>query len=258
MTSRPRVRTLFATVGLAAALAVTATPVAADLPSKVKAALADESRPAKDAERDRNRQPLKTLEFFQLSEDMRVLELMPGGGWYTRILAPVMKESGKLYVAVGTTRIEESLLTQPGFEEVEVVTMKGDFNRAEGARRFDISNMALDVKEIDLALTFRNLHNITEAGRNQMNRAVYKALKPGGLYGVIDHTRRHMGEDTSESWRRLDPVAVIKEVQAAGFELVDFSDVHHRPDDELIYEVGRRSVTGNTDRFTLLFRKPKS
>ncbi len=258
MIPRPRARILSRAVSLAIALAVTALPAAADLESKVKAALADDSRPAADAERDRNRQPLKTLEFFQLTEDMRVLELMPGGGWYTRILAPVLKDSGQLYVAVGTTRIEESLLTQPGFEAVEVVTMTGEFNRAEGARRFNFSNMALDVNEIDLALTFRNLHNLTEAGRNQMNRAVYKTLKPGGLYGVIDHTRRHMGEDSSETWRRLDPVAVIKEVQAAGFELVDFSDVHHRPDDELIYEVGRRSVSGNTDRFTLLFRKPKS
>ena len=83
------------------------------------------------------------------------------------------------------------------------------------------------------------------------------ALKPGGLYGVLDHTRRHMEPDGPENWRRMDPVLVIKEVQAAGFQLVDYSDIHFTPDDELRYEVGRKSVTGNTDRFTLLFRKPK-
>jgi predicted methyltransferase len=65
-----------------------------------------------------------------------------------------------------------------------------------------------------------------------------------------------MQGDYSEVWRRMDPVQAIKEIEAAGFEFVDYSDLHYRPDDTLQYEVGRRSVTGNTDRFTLLFRKP--
>jgi len=73
----------------------------------------------------------------------------------------------------------------------------------------------------------------------------------------VDHTRRHMAEDTYETWRRMDPVQMIKEIEAAGFEFVDYSTLHYRPDDELLYEVGRKTVTGNTDRFTLLFRKPK-
>ena len=107
-----------------------------------------------------------------------------------------------------------------------------------------------------MALTFRNMHNFTDDGRTMLNAAVFRALKPGGLYGVVDHTRRHMQSDTDENWRREDPVRTIKEVQAAGFEFVDYSDLHYRPDDELRYEVGRRSVTGNTDRFTLLFRRP--
>lgn len=239
--------------------AVALTPAAsADLKETLTAAMQAEDRPQADKDRDRNRRPIETLAFFGLKEDMRVLELLPGGGWYTRLLAPALKENGKLYLAGGTTGVEKNLLPQPGYEDVEVVEMKGEFARPEGARRFDIKDMSLPVTRIDLALTFRNLHNLSAAGREQMNRAVFEVLKPGGLYGVIDHTRRHMAEDTAESWRRLDPVAVIKEIQDAGFELVDFSDLHHRPDDALLYEVGRKSVTGNTDRFTLLFRKPKS
>ena len=73
---------------------------------------------------------------------------------------------------------------------------------------------------------------------------------------VLRVTRRHMERDNYENRRRIDPVLVIKEVEDAGFEFVDFSDLHFRADDELRFEVGRRSVTGNTDRFTLLFRKP--
>ena len=83
-----------------------------------------------------------------------------------------------------------------------------------------------------------------------------RALGSGGLYGVVDHRLRHMEPMTSENRRRTDVVQIIKEVQSAGFELVDYSDLHYRPDDELRYEVGRATVTGNTDRYTLLFRKP--
>ena len=82
---------------------------------KVNAALAAESRPDADRERDRNRRPLNTLNFFGLKDDMRVLELMPGGGWYTRVLAPALADNGKLYVAIGTGRVGERLLGEPGF-----------------------------------------------------------------------------------------------------------------------------------------------
>ena len=89
-----------------------------------------------------------------------------------------------------------------------------------------------------------------------MHQQSFEALKSGGIYGIVDHTRRHMEPDSNENRRRIDPVLVIKEVQAAGFELVDYSTLHYRADDELEYEVGRRSVSGNTDRFTFKFRKP--
>jgi predicted methyltransferase len=107
-----------------------------------------------------------------------------------------------------------------------------------------------------LVLTFRNMHNFTAEGRSHINAAAYQALKPGALFGVIDHTRRHMEPMTRENRRRTDPVQIIKEALDAGFELHAWSDLHYTPDDELRYEVGRRSVTGNSDRYTLLFRKP--
>jgi len=66
-----------------------------------------------------------------------------------------------------------------------------------------------------------------------------------------------MEADNDENRRRMDPILAIREIQAAGFELVDYATLHFRPDDELRYEVGRKTVTGNTDRFTLKFRKPE-
>jgi predicted methyltransferase len=227
-----------------------------EIDAKVEAALAAEARPDADRERDRNRRPLATLNFFGLKDDMRVLELLPGGGWYTRVLAPVLAEHGKLYVAIGAGRVSEQVLNEPGFEWVERLETTANTHRPEGSRFYVLEDFEFGVSDLDMVLTFRNLHNFDPESRARMNSQVFKALKPGGLYGVVDHTARHMEPANHENRRRVDPVMIIKELLDQGFELVDFTDLHYRADDELVFEVGRRSVTGNTDRFTLLFRKP--
>ncbi len=223
---------------------------------KVTTALAAESRPESDRERDRNRRPLETLNFFGLKDDMRVLELLPGGGWYTRLLAPVLADNGKLYVAIGAGRVKERLLGEPGFEQVEALATSDNLRRSPDRPVYLVDDFEFGVSNIDIAVTFRNLHNFDADSRARVNKAVLDALKPGGLYGVVDHTQRHMEADDPENRRRIDPVLVIKEMLEQGFEFVDYSNLHFRADDELEYEVGRRSVSGNTDRFTFLFRKP--
>ena len=85
---------------------------------------------------------------------------------------------------------------------------------------------------------------------------MFDALKPGGYYGIVDHTRRHNEPGTRENSRRVDPVRLIKEVQDAGFVLADFSDLYYRPNDALSLEVGNPAVNDRTDRVALLFRKP--
>lgn len=229
---------------------------AGEIDAKVEAALAAESRPEADVERDRNRKPLETLKFFGLEDDMTVLELIPGGGWYTRVLAPVLAENGKLYVALGTGRVSDSVLTEPGFEKVEVIETDANIRRPEGSRYYALDDFEFGISGVDMVLTFRNVHNFDAESRGRMNRAVFDVLKSGGLYGVVDHTKRHMEPENPENRRRIDPVLVIKEMLDIGFEFVGYSDLHYRADDELRYEVGRRTVTGNTDRFTFLFRKP--
>ena len=223
--------------------------------AKLKAAMDADVRTESEVERDRNRKPVETLEFFGLRDDMKVVELLPGGGWYTKLLAPVLAENGEFYVALGTGRVSENLLGQEGFDKVGVLAEDAKIYRPEGARNYVVEVDSLGVTDADIVFTFRNYHNFGPEGRAAMNAAVYDALKPGGIYAVVDHNRRHMEPDNPENRRRLDPVLAIKEIQAAGFELVDFSDLHYRPDDELRYEVGRRTVTGNTDRWTLKFRK---
>jgi len=227
-----------------------------EIDAKVEAAMADEARPDNDRERDRNRSPLETLNFFGMKDNMRVMELIPGGGWYTRILAPVLAENGKLYVALGTGRVAETLLNAPEFEQVELLETTDNIHRPDGSRFYALEDFEFGVSDLDMVLTFRNMHNFDQASRTRMNSQVFKALKSGGIYGVVDHTARHMEPQNSENVRRMDPVDAIKDLLDAGFEFVGYSDLHYRADDELVYEVGRRSVSGNSDRFTLLFKKP--
>jgi len=224
--------------------------------AKLNTALASDNRTDDEKDRDNNRLPVETLEFFGLRDDMTIVELLPGGGWYSKLLVPVVRDNGKYYAAYGTSRIAEGLYTQPGFEEVAVLATDSNVSRPEGADAYVLENADLGVTDVDMVLTFRNYHNFGPEGRAAMNEAAFDALKSGGIYAVVDHTRRHMEGDSAENGRRVDPVLAIMEIQAAGFELVDFSDLHYRADDELRYEVGRKTVTGNTDRFTLKFVKP--
>ena len=243
---------------LLALLTLVAIPALADdhVEAKIRAAMEADIRTEAEVARDRNRRPVETLEFFGLEDDMKVLELLPGGGWYTKILAPVLREKGELYVAIGTRNVSQNLVNQPGFDHVQVLDIGVGIERDGPFRTNTIPPFDFGVSDIDMALTFRNMHNFTPEGRANINKAVFEALRSGGVYGVVDHTRRHMEPMTMENRRRADAVEIIKEVLDAGFVFEGYSDLHYRPDDELRYEVGRKTVTGNTDRFTLLFRKP--
>ncbi len=224
---------------------------------KLKTALKSSVRGDADTKRDRNRRPSKTLEFFGLRDDMTVVELIPGGGWYTKLLAPIMADKGKLYVALGTGNIEKNLLKKDGFSKVSVVAADSKMGKKPGARLYFLEVSDLGVTNADMVLTFRNYHNFNREGRMAMNKAAFAALKPGGVYALVDHTQRHMEADTPENGRRFDPVTAILEIQESGFVLEASSNLHYRADDELRYEVGRKAVTGNSDRWTLKFRKPE-
>ncbi|GAC16260.1 class I SAM-dependent methyltransferase [Aliiglaciecola lipolytica] len=246
---------LFTTLGLSASFPLLAAHH--EVGDSIKAAMQSEIRSDAEKERDRNRKPVETLEFFGLKPDMKILELLPGGGWYTKILVPVVHDKGEYYAAIGTGRIKDTLSEEPSFEKMNIVAEDAKLWREEGARFYSLQIDSFGVKDLDMVLTFRNYHNFSEEGRKAMNKAAFEALKPGGIYAVVDHTARHMEPATSSNRRRVDPVLAIKEIIEAGFEFEDFSDLHYREDDELKYEVGARSVTGNTDRWTIKFRKPE-
>ena len=224
---------------------------------RVLEAMQGEIRTPEERARDANRLPAEILAFFRMREDMRVIEILPAGGWFTKILAPVLAERGKLYVTHPAGFYADAfsrIANLPGLGKIEEVGWGASGPSSGGP--FGPSGR-WDVEPLDLALTFRNYHNFSPADRAAVNRSTFAALKPGGYYGIVDHTRRHNEPDSRENGRRVDPVLVIKEVQDAGFELVDFSNLYYRPNDALALEVANPAVNDRTDRVALLFRKPE-
>ena len=227
---------------------------------KIQQLLQSDIRTAAEKARDRNRNPVATLGFFGIQENMHVLELAPGGGWYTKILGPLLRDKGKLYVVDPDYYVARTapIFKLKGLDKVVKLDWgKWDGKLDPGMRSFFPVPGKWDVHDLDMVLTFRNYHNFSQQARGLLDKQIFQILKPGGRYCVVDHTRRHMEPNNPENGRRVDPVEAIKEIQAAGFVFVDYSTANYRPDDELRYEVGRHSVTGNSDRFTLLFEKPK-
>ena len=152
----------------------------ADIADAIKAAQAAEIRTDAERARDKNRLPVETLQFFGLTQDMRVLELLPGGGWYTKLLAPVLREEGQLYLAVGTDRVRDNLLKEPGFDRVEVVPVDTEFKR-EGRR---------------------NHHRRSEFGRKTYRPGAHlpQPAQPHGNRAKDDERGRVQG---AEAWRQL-------------------------------------------------------
>ena len=130
------------------------------------------------------------------------------------------------------------------------VMFKGDQSNVEDLNRFKSEHGG------DFDMIIDDGGHTMEQMQTSLNH-LWDSVKPGGIYAVVDHTARHMEEQTPSNRRRIDPVLAIKEIQEAGFEFVDYTDLHYRADDELRYEVGVKSVSGNTDRWTIKFRKPK-
>jgi len=248
---------------LASALAITVTSSFSSfayeqsIEKQVKEVMKMEHRDDADKKRDRNRRPEKALAFWGLEQDMKVIEFAPGNGWYTKILAPLLKDKGELHLAYKQEWLTDlaPLLAKAPLNQAKPLPIPLDWNNE--AYRYDLDKFDFGMKDADMVLNIREYHNFNLADKAKLNQAAFSALKPGGRYVIVDHTRRHMQPETDELVRREDPVKVIIEVQSEGFILEKSSDMFYRPDDELRYEVGRKSVTGNTDRFTLVFKKPK-
>jgi predicted methyltransferase len=244
------------------------------------AALAGSHRSERNKARDRFRHPKETLTFFGLRNNMTVVEIWPGGGWYTEVLAPTLKGKGKLYVAeYGSNpafdyqRKEMSALKEKAKKNPEV------FGEVQFSALWAPNQLAIAPPgTADMVVTFRNVHNWLAPEYKQdpakLFGAFFTALKPGGILGVVDHRWPDpKTEDPKASNGYVSEERVISMAKAAGFELVGSSDVNRNPKDTHNYKNGVWTLLpdlavpdgedkqkyidiGESDRMTLKFRKP--
>ena len=248
----------------------------------IAAALAGDHRADKNKARDAARHPLETLTFFGLRQDMTVVELWPGGGgWYTEILAPVLRERGKLIA----TNFDASAVTDPNDYRARVSKSFADKLAAAPALYDRVEVVTVRPPEpfvlapagsVDLVVTFRNSHGWIEDGLAPMvYKAAYDALKPGGVLGVVQH--RAKSDDPRDPKVLADTGYVredylIQTIEAVGFKLDAKSEINTNPKDTKDYEKGvwalppnltlgevdraKYEAIGESDRMTLRFVKP--
>ncbi|GAB1265108.1 class I SAM-dependent methyltransferase [Aurantivibrio infirmus] len=240
-------------------------------------ALSAEHRSALNKARDSFRHPKETLEFFGLKPDMTVVEILPGGGWYTEILAPLLWEKGTLYAAQYSPN--SSISYQPrilqGFETA--TSAKPEVYGKVITRHLYPPNETVIAPpaSADMILTFRNVHNwIMVDQENEHFAAFYAALKPGGVLGVVEHRAAPgSGMEIMKTTGYVTEAYTIELAEKAGFILEAKSDINANPKDLKNYDNGvwtlpptyalgekdkaRYQAIGESDRMTLRFRKPK-
>lgn len=225
-------------------------------PAYLQTAIANPDRPQADLEKDGLRKPLLLMSFAEVKPGEKILELIPGTGYFTRIFSNIVGPSGHVYALVPSELIKvapksaddvNAMLAQPTFSNVTVsITPSAAVTAAE---------------PVDLVWTSDNYHDIYGFfGADQalaFDRAIFRALKPGGTFIVIDHVAKPNTSDTSPTTlHRIDPATVKAQVVSAGFEFVAESKALKNPDDAHETTVFVAAIRGKTDQFVYRFRKP--
>jgi predicted methyltransferase len=268
----PRFRELFVVSLLA--FGYTAAPAATPADPALVSVVASPARSPAAVARDSARHPVEELSFFGLAPTMTVVELWPGGGYWTDILGPYLVSTGRYYIAVPTSGDPEEDAGLKRFREriaAEKDRLGTPRETTLGAGHFDIAPPG----SADLVLTFRNLHNWMDGGfANEALAACFKALKPGGILGIEEHRGRNdqpQDPKAKNGYVRQDyTIALAKK---AGFEFVAASEVNANPRDTKDWVDGvwtlpptlsqgekdraRYVAIGEADNYVLKFRKPK-
>ena len=235
----------------------------------LSAAIQSEDRSAKNVVRDQYRNPAETLSFFEIKPNMTVVELSPGGGWYTEILANYLHEPGMLiaahfdkdskvgYFKRGRANFEKKIASSSMYSNVEIVDLS--------------SNLAKE-GSVDAVITFRNLHNWLGPQMDSIFANSFKALRPGGIFGVVEH-RANPGTSMEEMKKSgyVTEEHAIRVAKKHGFTLVSTSEINANNKDTKNHPKGvwtlppnlrlkdvekeKYIAIGESDRMTLLFKK---
>ena len=229
------------------------SPSGAVAQSELESILASAARPPADREQDSGRRPGQVIEFFGIERGDRVADLLAGGGYWTRILVPLVGADGRVYAGNNPFFAEyfgeafDALLSEPAF--ANVVRIDGPVDR-----------LALPADgSLDAVLMVMAYHDLflTDEDRAELNRRVFAALKPGGVYGIVDHEAgAGVAATKAEALHRIEKQAVVAEVEAAGFRLAREADFLRNAADDHSLAIFAPAVAGKTDRFVLRFERP--
>jgi predicted methyltransferase len=236
--------------------------------SPLSAALSAPTRTPANVARDKYRHPAETLTFFGLKPDQTVVELWPGGGWYTEILAPYLAPAGSLRVVPPSGNYEQRIRTKiasnPIYGKVQVAT----FNAGQPT--------SIAPGSADLVLTFRNVHSWLGGEApiaDQVFAEAFRMLKPGGTLGVVEHRLPEEADDARQMTSGYVKVSTVRRLaEAAGFQFAGASEINANPKDTKDYPEGvwtlppslrlgdkdreKYLAIGESDRMTLKFVKP--
>ena len=223
----------------------------------IAAAVADANRPAADKLRDADRKPVRTLEILGIKPGEQVAELLPGGGYFTRIFSKAVGPAGHVYALV-PERPENAPVDMPDLAgKVRAIAAEPNYANVTVIVQ-PLTHLVTPV-QVDLVFTAQNYHDLHNFPVDVVgfNKIVLDSLKPGGLYVVLDHSAPPgSGLQDTKTLHRIDADVVKKEVTAAGFEFVGASDVLANADDQRTAIVFDPRIRGKTDQFILKFRKP--
>jgi predicted methyltransferase len=218
----------------------------------VTAAVADTGRPAADTARDENRKPAEVVAVSGLKPGDVVAELGSSGGYYSRVLSKVVGPKGKVFAVVNAAQLAARPASADAIKAIAAV----DTNIVIVPD--DYTKLSALPEKVDMVWTTDNYHDYHNAiDMVAFDKAVFDALKPGGIFFVEDHASAPgAGLTVTKTLHRIDPEVVKAEVTAAGFKLVRTSDVLAHPEDDHLKQNAETSIRGHTDRFIMVFKKP--
>ena len=273
---------------LAAALPIAALPAAAHAQTAPASAtlaadpaIYDAPIRADDKARDAFRHPAETLAFFQVRPDMTVVEYMPGGGWYSRVLAPMLTRGGGRYLAINPDPVAMGMTAErQAAWRASTTALSTKAAEYTGRAATDVPAYTTDTLPasldgtVDRVLIFREMHNLRQANVVDSElKAMRRLLKPGGMLGIVQHRAKATADADYANGSKgyLRQADVVNLVTAMGFELAGTSEVNANPRDSADYPGGvwtlppvygqkdadraRYQAIGESDRMTLLFRK---
>lgn len=259
------------------------------IPAYISTAVGDPSRPQTDRERDTNRKPAEVIAFAGIKPGDKVADLMPGGGYFTRIFCNIVGDKGRVYAVTvprkASSQSSQSSIVQNSSSSSSVtsscynitrITLKAKnryapelhsdsddpgwvyeyYQQIPAAENFSVP------EPLDVIWTSENYHDLHNApfgppDMQQVNKSLFAALKPGGILMVEDHAAApHVGARDTQTFHRIDKELVKSEVLSAGFIFVAESSVLHHPEDD--HSTKAHEMHDKTDRFLLKFKRPQS